>query len=168
MNVFEFAMKMEKDGESYYRELANRTVSGGLKKIFTMLADAEVVHYVTFRKMKDNESVEPADIKILSETKNMFLRMKEEEKGTDLTITQTELYKKANEAEKESRDFYLEQANKAADPAQKKIFTKIADEEQRHYMILEEIVNFVARPEVGSKTPNGTTWRNIRKRDKAR
>ena len=50
MNVYEFAMQMEKDGEACYREIARKTKNAGLQKIFKTLADEEVVHFNTFKK----------------------------------------------------------------------------------------------------------------------
>ena len=51
MNVYEYAMKVEKDGEHYYRELAAKTNDVGLQKILTMLAEEEVKHFVVFEKI---------------------------------------------------------------------------------------------------------------------
>ena len=44
MNVYEYAMKVEKDGEKYYRDLASKTEDPGVKSILTMLADAAYPH----------------------------------------------------------------------------------------------------------------------------
>ncbi len=33
MNIFEYAMQMEKDSEDYYRQLAQQTVSKGMRTI---------------------------------------------------------------------------------------------------------------------------------------
>jgi rubrerythrin len=41
MDIYTFAMQMEKDGEEYYRELGTKCKNEGLTKIFTMLADEE-------------------------------------------------------------------------------------------------------------------------------
>ena len=54
MNIYEFAMKMEMDGEAYYRELASRTKIPALQKILGMLADDEVGHYKIVKNMRDN------------------------------------------------------------------------------------------------------------------
>jgi rubrerythrin len=153
MDIYEFAMKMEKDGENYYRELAKMTVNTGLRNIFTMLANAEVVHHKIFKKMKENEKVEAAVTRIMPEVKNIFEKMREEEKDPDIHITQTDSYKKAQEIEKESMDFYLSNANAVDGPHQKEIFIRIAGEEKKHYFILEEIVNFVSRPETWLENP---------------
>ena len=57
MNVYEYAMKVEKDGERYYRDLASKTDEPGLKSILNMLADEEVKHYVVFDKMNKNQII---------------------------------------------------------------------------------------------------------------
>ena len=52
MDIYEYAMQMEKDGEDLYREVASRTANKGLRTILAMLADAEVKHYKLFQNMK--------------------------------------------------------------------------------------------------------------------
>jgi rubrerythrin len=151
MDIYEYAMQMEKDGEDYYRELAQKTMNPGIKKILTMLADAEVKHYNVFQSMKRNENVPDTDTEILNKTKNIFIKMREE-KETVLDVTQTELYKKAQDIEKRSRDFYLEKADEAA-ASRRAIFIRIADEEKKHYFILEKIIDFVSRPETWLENP---------------
>ncbi|MGD1074811.1 MAG: ferritin family protein [Thermodesulfovibrionales bacterium] len=153
MDIYEFAMKMEKDGENYYRELAKKTESPGFKNIFIMLADAEVIHQNIFEKMKENEQVKVAPTKILAQVKNIFTQMREEDSEIPIAITQTELYKKAQEIEKNSRDFYLEKAGEVKEPHQKDIFLKIAEEEKKHYLILAEIIDFVSRPQSWLENP---------------
>jgi len=71
MNVFEFAMQMEKDGEAFYREIAQKTKNAGLQKIFNTLADEEVVHYNTFKKLYENTPTEVVESNILDKAKNM-------------------------------------------------------------------------------------------------
>jgi rubrerythrin len=149
MDIYDYAMKMEKDGEGYYRELAAKSSETGLRNIFTMLADAEVIHHNIFRRMKEHGKPEVAQTKILGDVRNIFEKMKEGTKKIEqLHITDTELYQKAKGIEKVSRDFYLKQAEEAEDPGQKEIFLKIADEEKKHFLILEEIILFVSRPHV--------------------
>jgi len=153
MDIYEFAMKMEKDGETYYRELAKKSANPGLKNIFTMLADSEVVHHSIFKKMKEDEKVKVANTGILSRVTNIFVKMREEGTAPDAGITETELYKKAREIEKASEDFYLREAAEVRDTERKEIFLKIADEEKRHYAILDEIISFVSRPQTWLENP---------------
>lgn len=147
MDIYDYAMKLEKDGEEYYRELAGRVVHGGLKTILTMLADAEARHYAIFRKMKDNEAVEVfTDAALLSNVKNIFEKMRESDDVIAADGSEIDVYKRAQDIEKKTQDFYLEKAGEVTAQGQKDTFLRIADEEKRHYFIIENIINFVARP----------------------
>lgn len=146
MNIFEYAMQMEKDGENYYHQLAKQTANIGLKTILTMLADEETKHYNAIERMKTEEP-QMADTTILTDAKNVFVKIKESNENFAFDIKQTELYKRAQDIEKKSRDFYLEKANETEKKYQKRIFQKLAEEEKKHYFLLENIIQFVSRPE---------------------
>ena len=148
MDIYEYAMQMEKDGETYYRELVEKVDNKGLKKIFTMLADAEVIHYNLFLKMKKNQVIHMTDTPILSNAKNIFAKMKEEKDTFGVTASQVAVYKKAQDIEKKSQEFYLEKTDEVNIPSQREIFLKIVEEEKKHYLILENIINFVSRPQI--------------------
>jgi rubrerythrin len=147
MDIYEYAMQMERDGESYYRELAEKTNYIGIRNILIMLADTERKHYNIFRKMRSDEKPQITGTEVLSNVKNIFIKMKEEKKFSDINISQIELYKKAQEIEKKSQNFYLEKANEVKENYQRKVFLKIAAEENKHYIILENIINFVSQPD---------------------
>jgi rubrerythrin len=123
MDVYDYAMQLERDGENYYREAAAACASKGLKKVFTMLADAEVVHF------------------------NVFVKMKEEGGLEGVNDAQIELYRKAQDIEKQTEDFYLSKAPLAEGPDEKEVFLRVAGEEHKHYLLLERIIDFVSRPE---------------------
>ena len=139
-------MQMEKDGEDYYRELAEKAGNKGIKTVCTMLADEEVKHYNVIGKMKTTKP-ELAETKIMTEVKNVFLQLKESCEKFDFDDGQAELYKKAQDIEKKSQDFYLEKADEVEQEYQKEIFLKLAEEEKKHFFILENIIEFVSRPE---------------------
>ncbi len=72
MNIYDFAMQMEKDGENYYRELAAASEIAGLKKIFDMLADEEVKHFQIFRQLKEKKGeTQFPETSILTNVKNI-------------------------------------------------------------------------------------------------
>jgi rubrerythrin len=144
MDIFEFAMQMEKDGESYYREIAAGIDSTGIKKILSILADEEVKHFEVFAEMKRRTPDLPRTT-TLKDVKNVFAQMKESGENIGSKLGQVELYKKAQELEKKSEDFYLEKSEEMDSDAQKELMLKIADEENKHYMILEHVIQFVTR-----------------------
>jgi rubrerythrin len=145
-NIFEYAMQMEKEGEDYYRQLAQQTGNDGMRSILTMLADEEVKHYNTIEKIKTQQT-QIAESEILTDAKNVFVQIKECGESFDFDINQEELYRKARDIEKKSRDFYMEKANEVTEKYQKELFLKLAVEEKKHYVLLDNIIEFISRPE---------------------
>ena len=147
MDIFEFAMGKEKHSEQFYRDLAERTGHTGLRSILTMLADEEVKHYRTVEQMKTETPHEVTDTPVLENAREVFEKMRGSAQKLDFHISEVDLYRKACDIEEASRKFYLECAKEAQDPAQKEIFRKLAAEEDKHYVIVDNIRSFVARPE---------------------
>jgi rubrerythrin len=147
MDVYGFAMQMEKDGEAYYRECASKTASAGLRRILLMLADAEVNHYELFRRMKEREDAVLGDAALLEPVKNVFVQIREREGAGGAKGAEADLYRKALELERTSWEFYGSAAEQAGSPAEKLMFERIAVEERRHCRIVEGIIDFVSRPE---------------------
>ena len=149
MNVFEFAMKMEKDGEQYYRELAKKAPSKNISNLMIMLANAESRHYNIFKAMKDGTpepvNINLGDIPSLKNTKNIFEQLADENITFDLDSPEIEFYKKALEIEQKTRDFYLEKSDELISTPQKKMLRQIADEEQQHYLLIEELISNLSK-----------------------
>ncbi|MFV0437361.1 MAG: ferritin-like domain-containing protein [Desulfopila sp.] len=148
MNVFEFAMQMEKEGEKLYREIAESTNDPGLKKIFLTLADEEVIHYNTFKSLFEKSKAKAVESNVLEKAKNIFTEMKA--RG-DLQISaetsHVDAYKKAMKAEEEAYTFYEKKAAEATDQEEKDILLTFAREERRHFRLLENVIEFVSRPD---------------------
>jgi rubrerythrin len=146
VDIFEYAKQMEKDGENFYRRLADTSFNKGLNRIFTMLGDEEVKHYIAIDKMQ-TESLKMAETTILNDAKNIFMEIKNSEAKIEAVEKQIELYKKAQDIEKKSRDFYLEKSSQVKLQYQKELFLKLAEEEKKHYFLLDNIIEFLSRPE---------------------
>ena len=157
MNIFDYAMKMEKDGEAYYRELAKKSSDKGLARIFTLLADEEVRHFDIFLRMKTGKA-KVLDTPILANVKNIFEEMTQKGDSFDFDADQVDSYRKAQEIEKKSEDFYREKAEEVKDESQKENLLKIADEEKHHFLILEGIIDFIRRPQ---QWLEDAEWSNI-------
>ena len=147
MEIFQYAMQMEKDGENFYREVAQQSPNRGIKAILTMLADEEVRHYNAIEKMKSAEPVQLAEGSVLTEAKNVFAQLKESGEKFTSETNQISLYKKALDIEKKSQDFYTEKADEVSDTNAKELFLRLAREEQKHYVLVENIIDFLARPD---------------------
>jgi len=148
MNIYKYAMKMEKDSEIYYSELANKTDDIGLQNILKMLAGDEVKHYkIIEQMMKSDASAELAETGILKNAKNIFIEIKGKNIVFNFNLSQVDFYRKAREFEEKSYKFYLEMSDKVEIKSQKKLFLMLAEEEKKHMFLLENLVEFVSRPE---------------------
>ncbi len=147
MDIFEFAMEKEKYSEEFYRDLAGRTNHAGLRNILTMLADEEAKHYRTVEQMKAGTPREITQTPILEHARDIFEKMRGGTKEFDFNINEADLYRRACEFEEKSRRFYLEKAEEVEDPAQKDIFRRLAQEEEKHLFLMENLRSFVSRPE---------------------
>ncbi len=146
MDIYKYAMQMEVDGRDFYLDLAEKTNNKGLKNILTMMADSEAKHYNVILDMQKNDKTEfSADTEVLTNVKNIFVKMKEE-KDIDVDISQAEFYKKALKDEADAQKFYLEKADEEKDPHRKEIFLNLAEEEKKHCVLLENIIGFVSQP----------------------
>jgi len=145
MDIFDYALQMEKDGESFYREIAQKTSNEGLQTILTMLADEEVKHYQVIERMKQDK-YQMTETTVLDDARNIFIEMKEQGERFEPGQEQAELYARAQEIEKKSQQFYQEKARQADKDDQKKLFERLAKEEEKHYFLLDNIIAFVSRP----------------------
>jgi len=145
MDIFKFAIQMEKDGETFYRQLAGQVSEKGVQEILTMLADDETKHACTLEQMKTKAGT-MADSQILNKAKNIFRRIKEFHEPFDIDHGHEALYRQAMELEQKSIDFYLDRADQSDNPDHKALFEQMADEERRHYRLLEGLADFVSRP----------------------
>jgi rubrerythrin len=145
VNIYDFAMQMEQDQESLYRKLADSTAAPGIQRILNMLADDEAKHYQIVRQLKANAPApEMASTEILSGAKTIFADMQGQ--AFDLEGLQVEVYQQAQSLEQQSRDFYRDKAREAPKSSHKELFLKLAEEEQRHFFLLDHMIEFINRP----------------------
>jgi rubrerythrin len=147
MNIFEFAMQQEKYSENYYRELAGKTSNEGLKNICEILADEEAKHYKIIQQMQATIIGKITDTPVLKNAKKVFEQISKSAKTFSFDISELQLYQKAMDIEQKSKKFYLDKAEEADDPSQKEIFRKLAEEEQKHFIIMENICDFISKPQ---------------------
>lgn len=145
MDIFAFAIQMEKDGEAFYREMATRVHEKGVKNILNMLADDEQKHARAVEQMRSCVG-EMEQTEILDKAKNIFVQMKQFGGEFDFDHDHEALYRQAMEMEQKSIDFYLDRADQAKDVKQKVLFAKLAKEEKEHLRLLSGLADFVNRP----------------------
>lgn len=146
MDIYDFAMQMEQDGERFYRTLGESVADKGLKSIFTTLAEEEVKHFRTIQRMKAH-TYSMEDSSFLDCITTVFQEMQGNPPKEFLKEeAQEEAYQKARELEEKSWQFYEDCAKKASSKQEASLFERLAAEEQRHYNILDNMVELLRRP----------------------
>lgn len=140
-------MKIEKEGEVFYRKLAEEANQEGLRKIFIMLANEEVKHYKMFEKLSKNpETVTVPKMEVFQDAKQVFSEMSKDVVAYSFEDQQIDFYRRAVKTEDKVYEQYLEKANEVTNPQHKEIFLKIAEEELKHKQLLENILEYVEKP----------------------
>lgn len=147
MDVFDFAMQMETDAEAFYRKLAGKSPAAGMEKIFLDLAEDEQKHYQIFRDLKNAiGSTVLQGSSVLDNARNVFAELLE--KRADVAIMQDNLegYRYAMKLEADGAHFYEDAARREIDPALAKLLMRIAEEERKHFNIVENVYRYVNAP----------------------
>ena len=147
MDILEFALEKERLSREYYQNLADSTNHTGLKNILSMLIEQESEHCRVIEQLKNHTNPELRQFDFLGDAKKQFEQMKVTDPELAFHPSELELYREARAKELKSRQFYLEKADETDDPAQEDIFHKLADEENKHYILLDNICDFVEEPE---------------------
>ncbi len=164
MDVLDFAMKMEIDGRDFYKKGAAATKSPQIKKIFEMLAEEEHRHYHVFKKLKEGSSADASDLAPKGETvknvKNVFREMIDAGKDTLEGDTTRDLWKEARDVEVKSEKMYRDAADETDDPTKKDMLNRIADEEQNHVFLVDNMISFLSAPEQFAQSQDYRTFKS--------
>jgi rubrerythrin len=148
MDVLSFALEKEKTLEKLYRDIAATTPYAGLKTIFTMLAETETGHVRYIQGMKA-KSPDLINVDILKKSKSIFSKMPKQKEEMKSFADQVALYTKIMNFEQESEVFYRQTARspEVKDENTRQILLTLADEEKKHAVLMENILEFVSRPQ---------------------
>jgi len=151
MDVFKFAMQMELDGRAYYEKMAQASENETIKDILLELAQDEVKHYNIFKKFSEGDFSGAEDLKtsgtrVLENAKNIFQKIASEKKNLSFSSDVRATWAEAQSIEKKSEDFYREKAAAESNEKVRKTLNIIADEEHKHWALIEHVIQFLDRP----------------------
>lgn len=147
MNIFDFAAKMELDGKSYYEEMAEATSVRALKSLLMMLANDEQKHFEIVLAMKRGGDLTMADSAVLDEAKNVFDIFRADKSILEGLEKEHDICKHSIKIEEESIRLYEDMAARENNPHISQLLLRIANEEKKHYNIMENFYEFILRPE---------------------
>jgi rubrerythrin len=146
MQVFEYAKKMELDGINFYKREAEKTTKSGFKRILELLIHEERKHYAFLEELENNCPAAKLETLALDRAENIFQEMRKNKEGFDFSEDQVEAYRKALEIERKSEKFYRDLAEKQKNPEIKKQLLMVAEEEKKHVIMVDGLVEYIDRP----------------------
>jgi rubrerythrin len=146
MNFFDVAKNMELQAIKTYTRLSKEAPLDQLKGVFNVLAEEEKRHYDLFDTLQ-NKSVEvPADENILSRSKALLSKWERDFKAPGLADLRA-AYEKGMQTEHEAVDFYSKEREMLENDNQKQVVEIIINQEKRHIVLFENLIEFVQRPQ---------------------
>lgn len=148
MNIFDFALKMELDGEKYYRDLAEKTKYDDLKKVLLGLAEDEKRHHEIIQ-LAQNQTFKYIEADpSLTNIKNVFANQTEfagekKEFIAKIKAEQFDFYQAALIKEHESVELYQKLIVSSENPAAKAICERLIHEEEKHVEVLDNIIEML-------------------------
>ena len=133
--IIDYAVEKEKEAKALYTEAAEKSENKASKEIFKKLADMEAAHEKKLSAM-DLDSLgadkgeKIRDLHISEFLKEMALK-------PDADFQSTLIF--AMKREEHSRDFYRQMADSYAGTEAGTVLRKLAEEEQKHKYMLEQI-----------------------------
>ncbi len=146
MDLFKFALQIEKDSEDYYRELWGQSNVPVIKKILELLMNEEIKHYNIIMKISETRSpVLMPKTSILNDARDAFDTIK-----GDININPDEdfasLLEKAKELEEESKMFYRKESEDTDFGEYRDLLIQLSKEEEKHYFLLDNLQEFLRMP----------------------
>jgi rubrerythrin len=145
MNTFELAITLENDMEKFYMEQAEKHSEDQLKQVFLMLADEERKHAKILSDNKELVTAPVEDKNIIEEAKKLFKDLADFKSEIKDLPSQLDSYRMALELEEKSLNLYKDLQEK--DPERKEVYQYLVNQEDRHCIIMEELIKLTSRPE---------------------
>ena len=150
MNVFDFALKMELDGERYYRQQAEKVKYDELKVVLEGLADDEQRHYkiVQLLQKQKIDYIEPDPAmgkarNVFELAKNKKFILKDQDSIAKLKDEQWDVFQAALRKEEDSVQLYIKLKETSKQQAEKDIIEKLVREEESHAEVLGNIIEML-------------------------
>lgn len=141
-DVIQFAIRMEENGEKFYRDAERAAKDAGAKQLFKKLAEEEVGHKATFEKMlskitpsdevEDYQGEYMANLRDYVDGRSVF------EKGAMSGGDASAVLDAAIQRELNAVAYYTELKNFVAED-DFKVVDEIVDEERRHFAELSNL-----------------------------
>ncbi len=150
MSPYEYAMNMEKEGQKFFEENADKMDSPQLRAIFRELAGDEERHWKVFKSMSEGGTPDietEFKSKLIETAQGIFKEMSDANQTVaDFPQDVKACWERARDIEDKAEEYYRACAKKAATDEERVIWNQIADEEHRHWVAMNNVIDFIDRP----------------------
>ncbi len=145
LDILKSAILLERRGKAFYKKVAEISSDQEVKKIFTLMAKEEDLHirtlseqYINFTKSKEFKNInfkKSSDEGAVSD----FILSKDIKRNIEGAGFEAAAISAAIDMENKAIDLYTDRAHKADAPAEKSLYNWLAEWEQGHLSILNEL-----------------------------
>jgi rubrerythrin len=146
-SIWKLAQEMEKEGKKYYEKLSAASKNPEVASVFAFLAKEEAVHLKTFEKMEKGmklsaRAISGSTVKAVK----LFGKMAAKSRIAAEKESTVKGYKEALKMEKQAVKYYSGMMKKSNE-SQKAALSLIIDEEKKHVVLMEALIDFAKQPE---------------------
>jgi len=147
MNILECTIKMKKETRAHYGRLAEAVTDAELKRLFSLLADAEGEHIDKLVTLQDNmKKNNVQDLNRLEESVCVYSPHIDPRHLAEALRNDPDAYRHVVEEEEETIEFFDQLSDQAGSEELKRICRLQAAKEREHLTMLENIYFFVEEP----------------------
>lgn len=153
------AIDIEKRGYDFYTQAAALTGDPRGRAMFKRLAQDEVrhLHWLNAQRQALEETGQWGDVRLSGHTvslqQRVFPKKAGPRSGAKAASRELEALRRGMQAEKDSTVFYKEMAAKIPDPGGRATFLALAEEEEKHYLLLQAEHDYLSRSGFYFETP---------------
>jgi rubrerythrin len=152
--ALKLAIEFEKKIRTFYLGHAEKLKRELAKKTFVFLADEELKHIEAIKAFNKSihDGEEPmidsgTEDEAINRAKEFFAKsMEEQAEKTRASASELKVYELGLEMEQNGYNFYKENSEKAEHPNVKKLFDFLVKEENGHYALLSNAINYFKHP----------------------
>ena len=146
MMDWNFAIRMENDGEAYYLGQAEKNKANPLSKVFLMLAEAEGKHAELLTAKAMGASVDLFAGTRLPAAKSVFAGLGDFRKVAYENPDQMDAFEFATEMERKSIALYQGMMAGATEKKDLELLGFLVGQEQQHFALFEDLTLLLRRP----------------------
>lgn len=152
MDTLDYAIKMEYDGEKYYREQAKINKDNGLSVVCNLLAEEENKHARILENKQKNLDYNLHESDFLTNAKNVYTGSKGIEVEESNYPSQLDFYRIVCKIEQESIDLYQKFLSDATEE-DRKLYEYLINQEKQHLEAFEEMSRLLQNAEWWIESP---------------